>query len=69
MSRFEAWALPSVREEAIRLAVESAGMRWDCCSHVTATRSLQRSIVESGRAAVAIEIGRASCRERVLSLV
>jgi len=55
MSRFEAWALPSVREEAIRLAVESAGMRWDCCSHVTATRSLQRSIVESGRAAVAIE--------------
>ncbi len=55
MSRFEAWALPSVRQGDIQSAVESRGLRWDQCAHVAATRSLQQAIACSGRAAAPIE--------------
>ena len=54
MGDIKAWSFNSVRFPVLRDALETAGLDWQNCNHVTATSSLSEGIQLTGAHAVAI---------------
>ena len=49
-----AWALPDVSKDALRSALETKGLVWDDCLHVTATGSLAKAMRVASSPAISI---------------
>ena len=54
MGEFKAWSFNSVRLPVLREALQSAGLDWETCNHISATSSLSSAIHSTRAHALAI---------------
>lgn len=54
MGQWRALSTSSVREDAVRLLLTEEGLAWESVSHITATRSLASSVLETGQVGLPI---------------